>query len=238
MIPFSIDWYEILDSTNTFAIRQIREALAKDPDDLYDLRYKVIICDKQTRGRGLSGHQWISPPGNLYFSVLMPFDFIQHLNRFGQFAIAAGVAITKTIQRACDNANVHVKWPNDVLIDDQKIAGILTEIEKPYIIIGVGINYEIAPYINISTTCIRDNSSSFIKKDILIQWILDALSETFELLREQGFRKIQGMWHEMCWEIGQQITVRGITGEFVRLGEEGEMLLDCDNKIEKIVSFE
>ena len=95
----------------------------------------IVIADGQTIGRGRHGRTWLSPAGGLYATYVMDADPL--------IALRSGLAIA----RACERFNVCVdlKWPNDVLVDDRKLAGILIEAFDGLALIGVGMNLVCAP---------------------------------------------------------------------------------------------
>src|SRR5262249_5814013 len=130
-------WLPRTGSTNDEALARAR---AGAPHGL------VIVADEQTRGRGRLGRVWHSPPGdNLYLSVLLRRD------RPPAWALPlpliAGVAVSDTLEGfSCGTA---IKWPNDVLIDGRKVAGILTESSTvggrlEAIVVGIGVNVNVA----------------------------------------------------------------------------------------------
>ena len=108
----------------------------------------AFIANAQTHGRGRLGRSWHSPPGdNLYVSfVLRPAAALAlDVRRAPLVTLAAGLAVADAIAPLVPGANVGLKWPNDVLVDDRKVAGILTEAHlgtgaSDWIVIGIGIN--------------------------------------------------------------------------------------------------
>lgn len=227
MLPFYMDHYTCLDSTNTHALRCIRGA-QNSPEDMQLLRYRVIQADAQTRGYGQYGKIWQSPPGNLYVSVLLPLNLIPETEHYGRYAIGAGVAVAKTLQKACPHTGVRIKWPNDVWIEQAKISGILVEIEPPFAVIGVGVNCTRAPVLplKVPTTCTKDHGAQFVDNALLCHWFLEKLSDVCTVWTEEGFSKICKLWEALCWEVGQDLSLRhGVSGRFLRLGAHGEMLV-------------
>jgi len=116
----------------------------------------VVVARRQTQGRGRHGRDWFSPEGNLYASILLrPGRPPARLSELG-FIVA--LAAADAVDSLLPDGHAKLKWPNDVLIDGQKIAGILVEIvEDDAAVIGIGLNIaqapEAAPY---PVTCLRD----------------------------------------------------------------------------------
>jgi BirA family biotin operon repressor/biotin-[acetyl-CoA-carboxylase] ligase len=103
---------------------------------------QVLFAEEQTGGRGRLGRQWHSPRGlNLYFSVLLHPPRLE-ITQFPPFALVAGLAVAEAINEETE-LSAKVKWPNDVLIDDRKVAGLLTEAlpgSPASLVVGVGLN--------------------------------------------------------------------------------------------------
>lgn len=99
----------------------------------------LIIADQQTAGRGRLGRQWISSPGaSILMSLVWPTSdpTLTH----DRLSILSGIAVAKVIKQCLPTSPVRLKWPNDVLIDNLKIAGVLIEKNGDAFIIGVGLN--------------------------------------------------------------------------------------------------
>ena len=102
------------------------------------------VAEEQTAGRGRQGRTWTSPPGeNLLFSVLL--RVVCPPSRLPPVAIAAGLAVRDAVASAAPDAAPRIKWPNDVLVGDRKIAGILVEAitagsRVEALVVGVGLN--------------------------------------------------------------------------------------------------
>lgn len=131
----TISVQQALPSTNAYLLQQ----------PMTDQQWSVVIAQQQTQGRGQRDHQFVSPIGGLYLSLLMPVREPACFNAFQQTA-AAGVALAETIQALLDY-EVQLKWVNDVYDQRQKLAGILTEGylddtgRLSGVVVGVGLNF-------------------------------------------------------------------------------------------------
>jgi len=131
----SVSLLESLDSTNDRALQKVREGESMP---------FACFAEQQTQGRGRRGKQWVSPPlCNIYMSLAWMFEL--PVSQIGILSLSIGMAVAKTLEKA-GIPNAMLKWPNDVLIDDKKIAGILIETasineDKTSVVIGVGLNY-------------------------------------------------------------------------------------------------
>ena len=137
--PFRSPWgtegvsFQTLDSTSRYLWQQ---ALEGAPHGL------VVVAEQQVSGRGRSGRQWHSPAGlNLYFSVLLR-PHLQ-LDQVPQLSLVIAAALWKVLADEC--SGLKIKWPNDLLCQGRKLAGILAEM-KPgigkaeFVVVGIGLN--------------------------------------------------------------------------------------------------
>ncbi len=135
--PAPIDHLVSIGSTNDRLKERARSGASE---------WTVVLADRQTAGRGRHGHSWVSPPGNLYSSVLLRPAF--GADRVCLLPLAAGVAVAEALA-AC-GVEAQLKWPNDVLVGGRKIAGILAEglagaSGVDVVVLGIGVNVNAAP---------------------------------------------------------------------------------------------
>jgi BirA family biotin operon repressor/biotin-[acetyl-CoA-carboxylase] ligase len=220
MLPFSIEMHDSLESSNTFAKDLVRISANRD------LSYRVIACKKQTKGRCVSSDLWISELGNIFISIIVPLGLRENLQS-GQLSLSTGLGVTNMVAKYCDN--VHIKWPNDVLILNKKVAGILVEIEGPYAIVGIGVNLISYPSSIPNTTSIRENC---LHSDLLYEEafknVLESVSDAYETFAEKGFQAILPFIRNMCKHFGKYIKTKYGSGFFVDIGQFGEMIIEND----------
>lgn len=127
-----IEWLDETDSTNT-------RLLSTPGTDT-----RICIADSQTQGRGQHARPWHSPKGeNIYFSARYPF---QHdLGALSGLSLAISVMLCTLLQEMLPGTPLSIKWPNDILCQNQKIAGILIELRSGLAIVGIGINVNMMP---------------------------------------------------------------------------------------------
>ncbi|MES2411797.1 MAG: biotin--[acetyl-CoA-carboxylase] ligase [Bacteroidota bacterium] len=127
---------DAIDSTNDFLKQLFKEAAVED--------YTIVMANEQTKGRGQMGAKWVSEPGkNLTMSVLVKDVKLNNQNIY-DFSVAVTLSVIKVLKNI-QIPNVTIKWPNDIMADSKKVAGILIEnILKPdgrfTAIVGVGLN--------------------------------------------------------------------------------------------------
>ena len=115
-------------------------AWATSESDSYP-NFSVLVAGSQTAGRGRAGRQWVSPPGkSLAISVLLKPQW--PIGQYGWLPLVAGVAMKRAVQGALPEAQVQLKWPNDVLVKGKKVSGILSELipQLQSVVVGAGIN--------------------------------------------------------------------------------------------------
>ncbi len=134
-----IKHFEELGSTNDYALKTIE--LGEITSDM------AIIADKQTNGRGrLNGRIWISPIGNFYCSyIIYLHDLYIAEHQTNSLTFDVMEILHKYLVNITGSDKVTLKQPNDILVNNKKLAGVLTEISYPYAIIGIGINLTESP---------------------------------------------------------------------------------------------
>jgi BirA family biotin operon repressor/biotin-[acetyl-CoA-carboxylase] ligase len=208
----------------------------------------LVIADSQRQGRGRLGRVWFSPPGqNLYVSIILRPPIPP--SQAPQLTLMSAVALALTLQQV--GLNAKIKWPNDILINQKKVAGILTEIGMEmdrvnWVVVGIGVNvnpsthaipFEIQP---IATSIRIEKGTRFARTDLLCR-LLKNFEMCYEQLKTEGFVPIMAQWREMTHIIGQQVYVdimsHRIFGRVKAVDDDGVLLLeDAQGKIHRIFS--
>ena len=194
-----------IDSTNLEAMRQ---AKAGAPEGL------CIIAREQTAGRGRLDRSWHSPKdAGLYLSIVLRPRF--EMARWPLISLAAALAVRDATLTACDLV-VDIKWPNDILADNRKLCGILTEtVDTPdsqAAIVGIGMNLNdesIPAELNEQATSLQSVTGAGVDRDFLIDQLLQALSDRYEmLLSENGAEQTIREWcAASSYAFGRQVRV-------------------------------
>ena len=197
----------------------------------------AIVARRQSAGRGRGGKVWQSPDGNLYLSAVIVPEVTAA--RAGELAFVTALAVADTVAECTGRMDVQVKWPNDVLLEDRKIAGILIEnhIESGAIahsIIGIGINVAVAP----DTGAFPTNHIAAYRQDATARAVLDhtlsALRQRFRQWRHHGFGPIRDAWLQRAWRIDQPVSVETpegqVTGIMAGIDERGALLISNDEQ--------
>ena len=234
--------FDEIDSTNDEARRQIDSGTESG---------LWIVARRQSNGRGRRGRSWISPDGNLFASLLLR----PHvpLSQAAQMSFVAALAVHDALSSLTgDAARFRLKWPNDVLLDGRKLAGILLESassgrpgarspETNWVIIGLGVNSAgFPPDVEFPATSLKAATG----RDFTCQEVFGAVSlamaHWLDHWRSAGFGHIRAEWKYRAAGVGEVITVRleseTLSGHFQDLNERGELILRLDAGEIQIVS--
>ncbi len=225
----NIDLYllDSVNSTNTFA-----------KDKLSTKDYLIVTAEKQTAGRGRQGKEWYSPDsGNIYMSIKFKNDDTAPLS------LIIGLLISEAMDSVSgQKINAGLKWPNDLLISNKKICGILIEsqidADNIEFIVGIGINYSLpqkeAWWGEIG------NLAEILPRDKLINSILKGVIN----YSENGYKNWKTAWEKKCMHLGVELKAvsnnqeKVETGIFKGINEEGKMLLQTPSGLKIISSGE
>lgn len=223
---FRLFAFECIDSTNAEALRRLEAGAAR--------HFDVLVAASQSAGRGRRGRPWHSPAGNLHLTlIVMP----PAQAAVGQLAfvaaLAVGDAVGATVPAAAD---LRYKWPNDVLLDDRKLAGLLIEGggngKRNGLAIGIGVNVGSAPPgTDVPAASLRDAGAS-VTAAALIAPVCAAFARWFDRWRSGGFAPLRQAWLERAYGIGGAIEVRlpdGTVrrGVFRDLDRDGALLIEA-----------
>ena len=197
----------------------------------------VVWAGEQTSGRGRHGRQWTSPPGNLYHSIIFRPDC--PVAEASQLGFVVGVAMARAI-RALSDIPVVLKWPNDLLVEGKKVAGILLDSSDDgaggveWVIAGIGVNIENHPEDLPDATNLRGYGASFSVED-LIEAFLPKLFDLLDEWQRDGFAPIRYQWNELTLEYGSLINVklpdRAVSGSFEGIDASGNLIVRHEGRL-------
>jgi BirA family transcriptional regulator, biotin operon repressor / biotin---[acetyl-CoA-carboxylase] ligase len=229
---FTVWHHDRIGSTNDEARRMASEGAPHG---------SVVHADEQTSGRGRLAHTWFSPPGNLYLSILLRTG--QPAARTAELSFLTAIAVADTVEALLPRQiRAMLKWPNDVLVNGGKIAGILLEQVDDATIVGIGMNVLESPS-NIAyktTTIVANGGIASVDgaRDIL----LGRFGVHLASWQETGFAPIREQWLERSYPIGAAIRAntgdQPIAGHFAGLDIDGALLLDTPQGRRRIVAGE
>ena len=204
----------------------------------------VFLAEKQIAGKGRKGRTWLSAKGlNLTFSILLTKETISELN-VNHLNLISSLAVSMAIENLYQ-LRTELKWPNDVLIDKKKVAGILIEtsikgknVER--VVIGIGINLNQMAFhgeFNLPPTSLKIELKDDIDRENMLAEILNNFEELLIDL-ELKPKAILNEWRNKCQMIGDKITItendKIKTGIFHDIDDDGFLLLKRADSIEKI----
>jgi len=210
-------------STNADLVRLARAGAAQGV---------VLVAEQQTAGRGRMDRTWTAPArAALTFSVLLRPDFAP--SRWPWLPLLAAVAVAAPLARI-SQLNVRVKWPNDVLIGELKVAGILAERVDDAVVLGIGLNVlQRADELPVETaTSLALAGSAVVGRDPVLRTILRALARLYADLRGAGgdadAAGLRSAYLGHCATVNRQVVVelpggRVITGEATGVDDEGRL---------------
>ena len=189
----------------------------------------AMVADLQRAGRGRQGHSWVAPSGlALLVSVVLrpPIDVLPKMPLLAGLAVAGGIEAVAGI--APD-----LKWPNDVLLRDQKVAGVL--LERPgnaALLVGIGVNVNQAPAdLPVGATSLAVELGEPVEREDLLAAILNDLSNAYERADREGVQWIVPAWRSRSSMIGQRVRLsyRGNAVEGIARGitEEGALQVEA-----------
>ena len=226
-------YFTELDSTNTWA-RELAESGAAEGE--------IVIAESQTQGRGRLGRRWESPPlSNLYLSiVLRPGLPPKHAP---QITLAAAVALVETVGSFLPRPPV-IKWPNDILVDGKKLAGILTEAacdteRVKYVILGIGLNVNYRAEAMPETlyrraTSMADGAGENLSRETVLVRLIHDLDRCYGELEESGFAALRPRWEVHFGLRGRRVKVelgdQTIIGRAQGIDHEGALIVETDDE--------
>jgi len=195
----------------------------------------VVIADSQTKGRGRLQRSWHSPSdSNIYTTVILRPQMDPA--RAPQISILAGVAVAEVLESYCPG-KVKLKWPNDVIVNEKKVCGILSQAKADvnkidFVILGIGINVNINQFpdeiSNIATSLKIETGREINRLELIIS-LYENLTKWYKQLFQDGFDRIKEKWLSLSLMIGNPVEVmfqeEVVSGEAIGLDEDGSLIL-------------
>ncbi len=197
--------FDKIPSTQTYALNMVAMGDARD--------HTVIMAEAQSDGRGRYHRTWVSHHGNLYASFIFSAE-----ERDPRLAYVVAVAVTETL--ISFGINPKIKWPNDILIDDKKVCGILIEYAGRFVIIGIGINIKSNPTVPGYKTTKLDNYARVEKSELL-----NKLMKNLDKWRQIDFPLIRARWMDLATGLNKIVKYRGDNVELIGINENGALVL-------------
>lgn len=219
-------FYPAIGSTNTRAVELAREGATEGT---------LVTTDDQTAGRGRIGRTWKSLPGQqLALSLILRPTFPRHF-----LVMASALAVTEAIE-AVTGLRAGIKWPNDVLVGEHKICGILIESSDEYAILGMGVNVNGSlaadPELASRAMTLEQAAGHLVSREAIAVELLRRLDPLYARLQTDGDeaqRAIRDMWRARLAMLGRRVTIRqdraALEGVAEDVTEGGALLLRRDD---------
>ncbi len=242
-----VEWFEEIDSTNSWLMQQRAN---------YDIHGSVCLAELQTAGRGRRGHTWHAPRSS---SVLLSLGWRLVASDSAGLSLVSGLAIVAAL-RHVGVASVGLKWPNDVMVREQKLGGVLTELCGEYCVVGMGINIAIPPFDECSSTSdsftgkLPDNRIAdmprtdlkslgySINRDALAAALIIAHCNYLRRFGNGGFAQFVDEWNALNVHRDCAVSVESPAASYhgiVRgVGCDGALSIDCDGTQRRLISGE
>lgn len=212
---------ETVDSTLSEAARQIPDLAGP----------MWILAHEQTAARGRRGRSWATPKGNFAATLIMPHAGPPADAALRSFVVS--LALYHALSTLAPTRDFALKWPNDVLLDQKKLAGILLETVGGHLLIGVGINLAHLPdHASLESGALSPVSLPELDAETVLNALAGEFAQLEAQFRDHGFAPIRSAWLAHAARLGEVITARTmrdeVKGIFEDVDESGNLILRTD----------
>ncbi len=198
------------------------------------------VAELMTKGRGRLNRKWVTARGGLWFTLILKPDIPPHLAYIYNFS--ASLCLSRVVNRLFD-LNTKVKWPNDLLLDGQKLTGLLSEMETQadlikFLVIGIGLNVNNDPSNEaFSATSLKNAlGRSVSRRQVLIEFLKEFQDQTSKI----DIGQIMSQWRDQTSTIGTNVRVQTLkhtyAGKAIDVDDTGTLTIETDsNKSLKVM---
>lgn len=216
-LRYRVRYVEVCGSTQDIAIEMARLGAPEGT---------VVIAEELERGRGRMGRRWIASRGGLWFSLILRPPKMKYINLL---SLTTAVGVAQAIKNLLD-IDAKIKWPNDVLVDEKKVSGILIEGAlsgegTQYLVVGIGVNVnnELPQELRESAISLRNVVGFDIPRVPLLLSILKNLDKVYSYIYSEKVEEVLGIWKSMCVTLGRKVKVIAIEDVFEGVAEDIEI---------------
>jgi len=202
----------------------------------------VVVAQAQTAGRGRRGRLWIDEPGASLLTSIILRPRLEPA-RLPTLSLAAGVAVVEALERVT-GLKPRLKWPNDVLVDGRKLAGILLESRigpSPLVVLGIGVNLAQRVFpadLAERATSVRLAAGRRVDADALLTALLESLDAWRTRLETEGWAPIRERWRALTETLGRRVSIDGVEGVAVDVDEDGALIVAEGDVRRRVVAGE
>ena len=216
----------------------------------------AVVADQQTRGRGRGGRSWWMPPGRA-LAISLALHPGCDAREMGTLPLVAGLALAEALETLAASADsvpgtrlpgarlrARLKWPNDVLVNGRKLAGILLEsrsVAEPVVVVGIGVNLRqrtFSPGLAETATSVDLEGGRAVGREELLEAVLAAFDRWRGALESAGFAPLRARWLAIAETIGRAVTVGEHAGIAVDLAEDGALVLRHGAGLQRVFAGE
>jgi BirA family biotin operon repressor/biotin-[acetyl-CoA-carboxylase] ligase len=234
-----IHYFHTIDSTNTKAYHLALHGAEEG---------EIVISESQDKGRGRLERHWLSPPFlNLYLSVILRPPIPPH--RASLITLLAAVATAEAIEKF-SGLRPLIKWPNDILLKDRKVAGLLNEIHSEtdrihFVILGIGVNLNMETKMfpremRAVSTSLKKEMGRTISRKLFVQSLLKELETWYSIFLKEGDEMVLKAWRNWAQIKGRRIKVTSfketLMGVAVDVDSNGALILKTEDGQRRIVA--
>jgi len=202
----------------------------------------VVVAQAQTAGRGRHGRLWLDEPGASLLTSIILRPRLEPA-RLPTLSLAAGVAVVEALERVA-GLKPRLKWPNDVLVDGRKLAGILLESRigpSPLVVLGIGVNLAQRVFpadLAERATSVRLAAGRRVDADALLTALLESLDAWRTRLETEGWAPIRERWRALTETLGRRVSIDGVEGVAVDVDEDGALIVAEGDVRRRVVAGE
>ncbi|WP_286264718.1 bifunctional biotin--[acetyl-CoA-carboxylase] ligase/biotin operon repressor BirA [Thalassotalea atypica] len=236
----TVEVHNVIDSTNNYLMRKLPNQLSSG---------QICLAEYQQSGRGRRGRQWLSPFGShLYLSMYQPLE--QGMSQAMGLSLLTALAVKDSIS-ALFSIEVGLKWPNDIYVQGEKIAGILIDLEGQatgscHSIIGLGVNVNMpvaaAKTIDQPWTDLSLHVATGVDRNLLAATLIFSLNKRMKQYKSTGLKAMLDDWHQSDIFLNKPIKLvtgnNEIFGTCRGINEQGALLLDDGNEVRTVFGGE
>lgn len=200
----------------------------------------LIVSGYQTSGKGQRGNAWVSEPDkNILFSLNLKPSFLE-INKIYLINVLMGVALQRTLSHLLPREKVEIKWPNDIYINDLKIAGVLVETilgrgKVDNVIVGIGLNVNQTYFpLNTATSLANESGKKWLLADVL-ELLLVSIEAEYIKLKSYDIKSLLFNYHQnLRWrgEVHNYLVKNeNIEGEIIGINEKGRLVMKHNNSL-------
>jgi BirA family biotin operon repressor/biotin-[acetyl-CoA-carboxylase] ligase len=200
----------------------------------------VAVCDVQTAGRGRQGRAWQAPPGTAILCSLLVKPPAERAHQ--ELSLVAGLAVAESVEQALGLA-VQVKWPNDVMVNRRKVAGVLAEASEGTVVLGVGMNVnqtreQLPQDASVAPASLYTSDGVRRERAPLLAELLLSFERTYDTWREGGLNALYDTLGARDFLRGRRIFLDGRAGVAVGIDRGGRLEVEVDGERQTVETGE